>query len=274
MQNIQENSLKEISISILGCGWLGLPLAQRFVQKNWQVLGSTTSESKIDKLKEQGIKPFIVDLQHAHIPHDFFTTEYLVICFPPRLKKNGATNFLKQMAALALILKENKSIKVIYTSSTSVYPAKNKLMDETEADTSNPLFKAEKLLKESLKERLTVLRLSGLMGYGRIPCKYFSGKKDLNNGNTPVNYVFRDDVIDIIEAVLKADLFNYTFNVTAPLHPSRRDVLENCAERTEFLKPTFKEPEEEIPFKIINGDKLKNLLKYTFKYPNPIDFPY
>ncbi|WP_341228617.1 SDR family NAD(P)-dependent oxidoreductase [uncultured Arcticibacterium sp.] len=274
MQNIQENSLNEISISILGCGWLGLPLAKSFVLKKWNVSGSTTSKDKIKTLEEQGVKPFIIDLENGISHAAFFKSKYLVICFPPRLKKNGEENFLRQITKLASILKERKNIKVIYTSSTSVYPTQNRSMSETEAEESNALFKAEKMLMESLRERLTVLRLSGLMGYGRIPCKYFSGKKNLTNGNTPVNYIFRDDVIGVIEAVIEAELFGQTINVTAPMHPSRKEVLENCAERTEFIKPEFMKPEQPIPFKIINGEKLKNLLNYEFKYPNPLEFPY
>lgn len=31
------------TISILGCGWLGLPLAKKLVENQWIVNGSTTS---------------------------------------------------------------------------------------------------------------------------------------------------------------------------------------------------------------------------------------
>ncbi|MEZ7854793.1 MAG: SDR family NAD(P)-dependent oxidoreductase, partial [Cyclobacteriaceae bacterium] len=31
-------------ISILGCGWLGLPLARQLVQQGHQIKGSTTSQ--------------------------------------------------------------------------------------------------------------------------------------------------------------------------------------------------------------------------------------
>ena len=35
-------------ISILGCGWLGLPLAKSLLAKGYKIKGSTTSESKLE----------------------------------------------------------------------------------------------------------------------------------------------------------------------------------------------------------------------------------
>ena len=40
------------SISILGCGWLGKPLAVSFLEDGFSVKGSTTSEEKIDILED------------------------------------------------------------------------------------------------------------------------------------------------------------------------------------------------------------------------------
>ena len=52
-------------IAILGCGWLGLPLATSLLSKGYEVKGSTTSESKLDVLKNAGISPFQIQLE-AH----------------------------------------------------------------------------------------------------------------------------------------------------------------------------------------------------------------
>ena len=41
--------------SIFGCGWLGKPLALYLLEKDFQVKGSTTSEEKMQELKEEGI---------------------------------------------------------------------------------------------------------------------------------------------------------------------------------------------------------------------------
>ena len=49
-----------MKISILGCGWLGLPLGKFLVEKGHVVKGSTTSEDKISLLSSMGIVPFLI----------------------------------------------------------------------------------------------------------------------------------------------------------------------------------------------------------------------
>ena len=54
-------------IAILGCGWLGLPLATSLLSKGYEVKGSTTSESKLDVLKNAGISTFQIQLEEHQI---------------------------------------------------------------------------------------------------------------------------------------------------------------------------------------------------------------
>ena len=54
-------------IGILGCGWLGLPLAKKLIKKNFLVKGSTTSINKIDELKENDIDPYLIHIYKTKI---------------------------------------------------------------------------------------------------------------------------------------------------------------------------------------------------------------
>ena len=54
-------------ISILGCGWLGLPLAKSLLEKGFSINGSTTSFEKISILDKAGITPFIVSLSAVEV---------------------------------------------------------------------------------------------------------------------------------------------------------------------------------------------------------------
>ncbi|RYE33944.1 MAG: SDR family NAD(P)-dependent oxidoreductase, partial [Sphingobacteriales bacterium] len=47
-------------ISILGCGWLGMPLAKKLAGKGNQVKGSVTSEIKVNELTGAGVTPYIL----------------------------------------------------------------------------------------------------------------------------------------------------------------------------------------------------------------------
>lgn len=54
-------------ISILGCGWLGFPLAKALVEKGFLVNGSTTTVAKMAGLENQGIVPFLVALDSKNV---------------------------------------------------------------------------------------------------------------------------------------------------------------------------------------------------------------
>jgi UDP-N-acetyl-D-mannosaminuronate dehydrogenase len=49
-------------ISILGCGWLGLPLAKALLENGFSVNGSTTSVEKLSVLENLGIQPYLIAL--------------------------------------------------------------------------------------------------------------------------------------------------------------------------------------------------------------------
>ena len=54
--------MSQLKIAIIGCGWLGLPLAKKLIKEIFIVKGSTTSKEKISVLKTEKIEPFLIDL--------------------------------------------------------------------------------------------------------------------------------------------------------------------------------------------------------------------
>ncbi len=96
----------------------------------------------------------------------------------------------------------------------------------------------------------------------------------MTTGDVPVNYIHRDDVVGIISALLASDQSGGVYNVVAPQHPPRRSVYESSCNQFGWEVPTFAEPEQPEPFKIVSSDKLTALLNYTFHYPDPLGFYY
>jgi nucleoside-diphosphate-sugar epimerase len=265
-----------MKISILGCGWLGLPLGKYLVEKGHFVKGSTTSESKIALLSEVEIEPFLLRLSPQIEGKDiinFLTSEVLIICIPPRAGKYGNDFHIQQIESLLEYLPSSTIKSIIYTSSTSVYPDLNReITEDDEVIENHALTKVENLLK-NLPQNVTILRCGGLMGEERIPAKYFAGKT-INTGKIPVNYVHQEDVIQIITMILEIGFWNETFNVVSPEHPKRKEIyLKNC-EELGFEKPIFEAPSEEIPYKIISPQKLIQRTGYKFIYDNPLIFKY
>ena len=79
-----------MQISILGCGWLGFPLAKSLQKKGFIINGSTTTEEKISSLKNEGIHPFKINLFENKIDGDFNlfieNSEILIVDIPPKLR--------------------------------------------------------------------------------------------------------------------------------------------------------------------------------------------
>ena len=69
------------TISLLGCGSLGFPLAIKLLQNGYKVRGSTTTPSKLQQLKQVGISPYLIDVENM-IPVDFFISDVLVLTLP------------------------------------------------------------------------------------------------------------------------------------------------------------------------------------------------
>ena len=270
-------------ISILGAGWLGLALSEYLLKKGYDVNGSVTTPTKIEILKAKGIQPFLFNLTPQPEPEGviekFLEADVLVICIPPSRKSDDMDTFHpSQMKELTKHMLHGEIRKTIYISSTSVYPSPNhevKESDETKPDVfvGNPMVLAERVLRQTGPLDTTVLRVGGLMGYDRIPGKYFAGKEGLNNGNSPVNFVHRDDVIGVIEQVIAQEKWNRVFNVVAPEHPKRKDLYPKTAFKYGFEAPSF-DYSNPAPYKIVNTEKLSKELKYVFKYPDPYTFYY
>ena len=92
------------TIAILGCGWLGLPLAKSLLNDGCQVHGSTTSEEKLTDLQTAGIHPFLLSLSENEIKGDvegfLWDIDVLVINVPPKLRGGKAENYVKKMQLL------------------------------------------------------------------------------------------------------------------------------------------------------------------------------
>ena len=78
------------TISIIGCGWLGLPLGAFLVEKGYQVKGSTTRKEKFPLLEAKSINPFHIkaglQLKGENLDA-FFQSEILIINVPPGRKR-------------------------------------------------------------------------------------------------------------------------------------------------------------------------------------------
>lgn len=267
--------MKDIRVSILGCGWLGKELGKHLISKNYRVKGSTTSLAKFEHLAKEQIEPFLITLPATSDENHFWHADILVIAFPPGLRKGNASDFAKKIETIHEQIAQRKYKKVIYVSSTSVYKNDGTVKSEGDADISHILYQEEQTLSQACQKTSTpifIARCGGLMGYDRFPCKYYSIEKPIAGANAKVNYIHRDDVVLILSLFMENLQLQGTFNLVCEEHPTREDVLLDCFNKQKQAVPKF--TNEKKDFKVVTNDKLINTTGYTFKYPDPLGFYY
>ena len=262
-------------ISILGCGWLGLPLAKALLKKGFLVKGSTTSMEKIPLIKTAGIEPFIIQLEEKKISDsitDFLAnSQILIIDIPPKLRGNSSENFVAKIATLIPFIENSTIEKVLFVSSTSVYGEDNGLVtDETplnpDTEGGRQLAIVESLLQKNSRFETTILRFGGLIGEDRNPVRFLSGRENIENPNAPINLIHQDDCIGIIEKIIVLNSWNKTYNAVAPFHPTRKEYYTQKAADLNLALPKFV-PSNTMAGKTILSDTLKNSLQYSFIKP-------
>ncbi|MES2764770.1 MAG: SDR family oxidoreductase [Bacteroidota bacterium] len=252
------------TISILGCGWLGLSLAQHLLKKGFSVKGSTTSAEKVELLKAVGIEPFVLDIENPIENIDgFLKAEILILAIPSK----NIVAFKK----LVVKIESSPVLKVIFISSTSVYGDANGIVTEDFA-VSGALAEIENFFKNSSFFKTVILRFGGLIGGERHPGRFFKNSKIVPQPDARVNMIHRDDCIAIIERVIEKNVWGETFNCCANTHPVKREFYTKAALDLGIEAPQFAEGNMK-GFKIISNEKVKEFLDYNFKYPDLMDLP-
>ncbi len=257
------------NVSILGCGWLGLELGRELAKYDFQVKGSVTKPEKLDLLRSAGIHPYRLNWSDKDIPIEFFECDIMIITIPPSTPnyKNSFVEFIHKMELYHIK-------RVIYTSASSVYPDNNMAVKEEDAEhiisphSGLALLEIENLLRTNRTFSTTILRFSGLYGPDRKPGKFLSGKKNISGGNKPVNLIHRDDCVSIIIEIIKQGVWGETFNASADIHPTRKEFYTAACLNQGLPLPSFNN--ETSNFKIVNSDKLKATLGYSFIHPDPM----
>lgn len=260
-------------ISILGCGWLGFPLAKQLVKKGYSVKGSTTTGSKLELLEKEGISPFLISLKADGIQDDTVpfleNSELLIINIPPGLGHNPDERFATKMERFIPFIEKSSVEKVIFVSSTSVYADENNLVTEEtfpkpETESGKQLVVVEKLFSENKNFQTTILRFGGLIGENRHPVKFLAGKRTVKNPEAPINLIHQSDCVEIILKVIEKKAWNTVFNAVAPFHPTRKKYYTEKALEFGLVPPQFDENQSSVG-KTVSSDKLIRLLNYQFK---------
>ena len=269
------SGVKPHTVLVLGCGWLGMALAQHLVAGGYRVLGTTTSPDNIAMMEAAGIQAHVLRLgadfnapAEALLHQLLRAADVLVLNVPPRAAAAGAYPTLLRPVHRAVAAAGTRH--VLFVSSTSVYPNEPRVMHEADAastrDAASDILRAEgHFVPRYGQWKSTVVRLGGLIGPGRAPGRFLAGRRDLAQGNAPVNLVHLTDVVGVLASIIAHDAWGHTFNVCANQHPLRHKFYPAAAQYLKLEAPTFKD-EIEVSGKTIDSSLVRSILPYQFRH--------
>jgi hypothetical protein len=261
------------NIGIIGCGWLGLPLAEELHKTGYQISGTTTSVEKITALKTKGIQPFKISISEEGIKgpiSEFLSTlSILIINIPPGLRGKGPKeSYIGKIKLLYDAIKQSSVKHVIFASSTAVYgetegTVTEKTKPEPNTTSGVQLLECENLFLKDKQLQTTIIRFGGLIGPERHPITILSGKKNLKGGSAPINLIHLDDCIGIIKSIIEHNHWNAILNAVYPQHPTKEEYYTKEALKRGLTPPLY-ESKNNKTYKLIATCSLFLNNKYCF----------
>lgn len=240
---------------IIGKGWIGSRL-EDFLQHKYTF---TTTKRESD-----AVNCISVNFDAELIPF-INTKKYdFVIITIPFGKRNSLKELELRFTNISNFLSNYKG-QIILLSSTGIYPNNDQIVSEDtyhETDLAEPYICIENLIKMHFPQ-LNILRLGGIMGDDRYLSKYIDLNKD--ELNDMVNHIHYKDIIKVINTCIEKEIKSSIYNVVAPQHPTKREILEYQI-NNKVIDATIKKG------KIISSEKLISELNYQFLFPNPLEF--
>lgn len=263
------------TIGVLGCGWLGLPLALALQEQGYNVRGTTTSVSKKTLLQQQLKNIFIIEVQEEGVlgeVESFFTgLDILIINIPPGLRKSSESNYVLKIELLISKLIKYQVCCVLYVSSTAVFPNTNQIFIEKDVlvETDNKtrqLIEAENRIKDSMLFKSTIIRFAGLVNEQRHPVTMLSRRSEVANPESPINLIHQEDCIGLLLRIIEGEFWSFVFHGVAPFHPTKRSYYNNEALKRN-LKLVFAKNTSCLG-KVITSDFTTKTLQYSFLKPH------
>jgi nucleoside-diphosphate-sugar epimerase len=215
-------------VLVVGCGYVGLPLAGELVRAGHEVFGVNRSPEKAAQLRALGIEPLTADIaQRAALdalPRSFDWAVNTVSSGKGGLNDYERV-FLEGTRHLVDWLAATPLKKYVHAGSTSVYAQTDgSLVKETSSaqpatEMGLVLAETEQVLLRAFRDRkfpAVLLRVAGIYGPGRghLFLQYLKDEARIaGKGLRLLNMIHRDDVVGAIIASLKNGRPGEIYNV-------------------------------------------------------------
>ncbi|MPS72809.1 MAG: hypothetical protein E2590_06585 [Chryseobacterium sp.] len=244
-------------LGIIGCGWLGTHIAER-VSNQYEIFATTTTESKIKDLNKKDFNTTLANFPDKLDPEmkewDVASKLDAIIISVPFSGLRGAQIPMNDKRQNLLNFLGDYKGQLFLISSTGVYPEFDK--DFVEGDKSPYEVESESFILEKFPQT-NILRLAGLMGEQRLLKNY-----NISNLDQLVNHIHYKDICSVFEKMLENNSQSKVYNVVAPIHPNKEEVI-NAQKGLPYSG------ERTTKGRTISPEKLIEELDFEFQYPDP-----
>lgn len=265
------------SVSIVGLGWLGLPLARHLKNLGWEVKGSKRTHEGAEQMRLIRLESYPLELtpEINADPDDLtmlLSVDSLVINIPPSQYFFNPQHYvlgIQNLVNEALLQGVNH---IIFISSTSVFPEITGQFDESSipqpnSEITKALIEVEQWLFQLDNIDCDIIRFGGLVGDDRHPVYSLAGK-EVKAGNSPVNLVHFDDCVRAIQLLLETPSHQRLYHVVAPEHPRKAEYYSIMAKKLGVEAPHFISSDDD-PVRIILANKICQEIDFVYQYPDP-----
>ena len=280
-----------MKIAIIGCGYVGSALGKTLAVQRHDVVGTTTTPSRTDELRQLGLTPALLDVSNVDQLHNLLADReavYLTIA-PTRRGTDYRDVYLAAAKALATATENTSAKRIIYTGSTRIYGQDDgSWVDETSPtdprdENGRILLQTEQTLLDMAAQpgaaalratprkpvNVTVLRLGGIYGPDRDYRRRIRGLAGTTrtDGNLYVNLIHLDDIVQALVALLTVP-YHGVLNLVDDSPEQRRAMYDRTLNEVNLPPIQWHKDEEATGLgKRVSNDLIKQTLGITLMHP-------
>lgn len=267
---------------IVGCGYLGMRVADRWLAEGDRVVAVTRRPERADELARLGLEPLVADVTHPDFPAAVglpaAATVFWAVGFD---RSSGTTHRDVHVLGLARVLAALPGApRVILSSSTGVWGDEDGrvVTEETPAHPSREagrvLLEAEAVLRSHPMGPGVALRFAGLYGPGRLPriADLRAGAPIAADPESWLNLIHVNDAAEVVRVVAAAAAPGPLYVVSDGRPILRRDWYGTLATLTGSPTPRWDEsaPRSRGADKRVNPARLFADLPIRLAHPDPL----
>jgi nucleoside-diphosphate-sugar epimerase len=231
---------------IVGCGYLGKSVAERWLSQGGRVFALTRSPERAEQLRATGLEPIVGDVLQPESLQDLPEAS-CVLCAVGHTHRTGHSRQSLYVEGLRNLLDHLPAPgRFLYVSSTSVYGQHDgeEVTEESETmpleESGQAILEAEQFLRERLPEAM-ILRFAGIYGPGRLLREQTvrAGEPLPTDSNLWLNLIHVDDGASAVAAAERRGKPGETYNICDDHPVLRGEFFQHLAQLLDAPAPRF-----------------------------------